>query len=250
MTVAYDAKRCSFCASPIKKAVHCPSCSCERYCSTWCLSAAKKSYHEELCKRGELVQALFDSMQSDSDLTETCQAFYAIKLIAAILQQSNARGVSRSECCKELDMLCAWRDHDPDRLKGYACSYSSLRDQFRHASRVMGVQDDPYFDFEWFDRVGQSVSCNMIGITGMAVVLMNLGSMVNHSCNPNCQVPPPACTSVSKDPHPGNVSMCQGSGFGNVSMCQGLGFSNVSMCQGSGFGNVSMWHPHPGNVSI
>lgn len=192
MTVTYDAKRCSFCASPIKKAVHCPSCSCERYCSTWCLSAAKKSYHEELCKRGELVQALFDSMQSDSDLTETCQAFYAIKLIAAILQQSNARGVSRSECCKELDMLCAWRDHDPDRLQGYACSYSSLRDQFRHASRVMGVQDDPYFDFEWFDRVGQSVSCNMIGITGMAVVLMNLGSMVNHSCNPNCQVPPPA----------------------------------------------------------
>lgn len=188
VTVTFDKQRCSYCACPITQAVKCPNCSCERYCSIFCQAAAKADYHEALCERGGLVKELFDCMEPTADLTETCQVFYALKLMAAVIQKSKTNGIPRSECCKELDLLCTWADHDPRRLGDYACSFASVWNQYVQCTRVMGVEEDPFFDFEWFDRVGQSISCNMIGVTGKAVVLMNLGSMVNHSCKPNCQV--------------------------------------------------------------
>ena len=112
-TVTFDKSRCSFCANAIFKVVNCPKCICERYCSESCRLSALGRYHEVLCARSKQVEELFDSMGDTSDLTETCQTFFAIKIMAWALQRSQTTGLPRHKCCEELDLLCSWADHDP-----------------------------------------------------------------------------------------------------------------------------------------
>jgi hypothetical protein len=197
-----DLTMCSFCTRTICEApIACPNCKIEQYCSVACRASAADSYHTGLCRRAASgVEALIRELDNAS-LAEYGHVILALKMIAMVKQRAG-RG------CQALDLMCSIKDQGSSVLSGYACAFDSLHAQFAQVQQVMGVGEDPRFDFEWFDNLCMALPCNAIGNisdhsrTGgsermcegggggkaKALLLMQLGSMCNHSCEPNCNI--------------------------------------------------------------
>jgi len=60
--------------------------------------------------------------------------------------------------------------------------------------KTLGLEDNPYFDFEWYSEMSAVVAINSFGLEGdskdayrggSGISLCTLGSYFNHSCDPN-----------------------------------------------------------------
>ena len=53
--------------------------------------------------------------------------------------------------------------------------------------QMLALENNPWFDFEWYDRLWTLMIANVIGgTTAVSASIMSLGTFINHSCEPNC----------------------------------------------------------------